>query len=150
MAVGYYGGYQLEASVGEEGTRLIDKNLLNELEPGIVVHLCPKTMLSLGGKVTGPPETWVVDVHFFLVLGADAKRCRLLPIYSQNGPGRKQIPTEARRGGHPKWPEGPSYYHPVQVWTASRQSIVRAAHAGGDMSRSGSRGCIAEEFIPDL
>jgi hypothetical protein len=128
----------------------MDKNLANELEPGLVVHLCPKTMLSLGGKVSGPPETWVKDVHFFLVLSADAKRCRLLPIYSQDGPGRKLIPLEGRRGNHPKWKEGPSYFHPVQVWTASRQAIVRAADAGGDLSSTGDRGRVAAEFIPDL
>lgn len=128
----------------------MDKNLVSELAPGMVIHLCPKTLLTLGADVTGPPETWVRQPHFFLVLGADEKRCRLLPIYSQDGPGRKEIPLAARRGNHPKWPAAPSYYHPVQVWTASRQCIARAAHVGGDLSRTGCRGHIAAEFIPDL
>lgn len=121
--------------------------LSDEITVGTVLVLCPKTMLTKGGVVTGPPETWVVAPHFFIAIGADKKRCRMLPLYSNDGVGREQIPT-AGRTGHIKWTSGTWHYHPVQVWTASRHTIALAAKAGGDLSTAGARNLLDIQFVP--
>lgn len=126
-----------------------DKDLAAEMDVGTVLVLCPQTLLTLGGKPTGPSERWVVDHHFFLVLEADPKRCRLLPLYSNDGTGRAQIPIQGR-SGHVKWTTGVWHYHPVQTWTASRQTIVRAADKAGDLSTKGNRNLLESQYVPQI
>ncbi|MFX1678043.1 hypothetical protein PV762_02320, partial [Mitsuaria sp. CC2] len=110
---------------------------------------CPKTLLGLGAKPTGPADRWVTGHHFFICIEADAKRCLMLPLYSHDGPGRSQISMDGR-SGHEKWTLGAHYYHPVQTWLASRFAIARAAQASGDLTRSGSRNLLQPDLIPVL
>lgn len=127
----------------------LDKDLAAEIAVGTVVVLCPRTLLTLGAKVSGPPERWVVDHHFFLVVDADQKRCRLLPLYSNEGPGRSQIADDGRFG-HEKWTVGTWHYHPIQTWVASRQTIARAAEKAGDLSTKGKRNLLDPKLIPQI
>ena len=126
-----------------------DKALAGELSVGMMVTLCPKTLLGLGGKPSGPADRWVVGNHFFICLEAGDKRCRMLPLYSHDGPGRDSLSTDGRTG-HPKWTEGTFFFHPVQTWVASRVSIARAAAVAGDLTRSGTRNMLAEELLPQI
>lgn len=126
-----------------------DKALAVELAVGYVIQLCPKQLLGLGAKPTGPAERWVVDFHSFVVIQADAKRCRLLPLYSNTGPERVEIGL-AGRSGHPYWTGGTWHYHPAQTWTASRQAIARAAAAAHDPSRPGFRNVLAAAYVPTI
>ena len=124
-----------------------DKTLANELTAGMVVTLCPKTLLGLGGKPSGPPDRWVTGDHFFICIEADIKRCRMLPLYSNDGPGRNAL-SEAGRSGHEKWTSGAFHFHPIQTWVASRASISRAAGAAGDLTRSGARNMLDPRLLP--
>ncbi|WP_206383462.1 hypothetical protein, partial [Acidithiobacillus sp. MC2.2] len=90
-----------------------------ELAPGLVMHLCPRTMLGKGAKVTCAPQFMVQGFHFFLVLDVGAKRCRLAPLYSEPGHGRVAISTQGRTG-HPLWLNGTFHYHVEQLWDVSK------------------------------
>ena len=126
-----------------------DSHLPSEIAAGYVLHLDPKRLLGLGAMVTGPSTTWVIGHHFFVCLEAGPKRCRMLPLFSNEGPGRIALSTSGRRG-HEKWTGGTFHYHPGQIWTISRQAVARAAADGGDFSRPGSRNVLDDAFVPAL
>lgn len=126
---------------------LVDKNLLDDIEKGIVLHLDPSRLLAKGGKPSGPPATWVVDWHFFLCIEAGPKRGRWTPLFSKGGPPRIAIGPEGR-SGHEKWTGGAWHYHPAQVWTASHHAVMEAAHAGKDQSLKGHRNSLDVAQVP--
>ena len=111
------------------------------------MHLSPKMLLGKGGTVTCAPERIVNEHHFFLVIAADAKRCRLVPLYTEPGGGRLTI-SDAGRTGHTKWTTGVCHYHPEQVWEASKQAVIQAAKAGNDQSSPGNRNLLDPTFVP--
>lgn len=121
----------------------------NELAPGLVLHLCPSWMLAKGGKVTCSPELIVRGHHFFLVLEVGPKRCKLVPMYTEGGPGRIEI-SPIGRVGHPKWTEGVCHYHPDQVWNVSKAVVVMAAKVASDQSLPGSRNMLAVGHVPKV
>ncbi len=120
-----------------------------EITPGLVMHLCPKTMLSKGGKVTCRPEFIVQGHHFFLVVESGPKRCRMLPLYTEPGVGRVEISTHGRTG-HSMWTDGKFHFHTEQVWDVSKAVAVSAANAAHDQSWPGARNLLATEHIPRL
>ena len=126
-----------------------DKMLAAELAIGMVVHLCPKTLLGKGAKPNGPPAQWVEGHHFFICVDAGPKRCVMLPLFS-NGSAERQALSVNGRSGHEKWTGGTFHFYPWQTWTASRDTIAQSARAGGDLSRSGSRNLLDPKLTPPL
>lgn len=120
-----------------------------EVSAGLVMHLCPKTMLGKGGKVTCAPEYIVSDHHFFLVIEAGPKRCRLMPLYSAPGPGRVEISADGRIG-HPLWTGGQFHYHTEQVWDVSKPVVVMAAKVALDQSQPGARNRLDTSRLPAI
>lgn len=120
-----------------------------EIAPGLVMHLCPKTMLAKGGKVTCRPEFIVQGHHFFLVTHVGPKHCRLVPLYTDPGVGRIALSDQGRTG-HSLWLNGKFHFHVEQVWDVSKAVAVLAAKAAHDQSRPGARNLLLVTHIPKL
>ena len=111
--------------------QLYDPNLVADICVGMVLHLDPDRLEAEGGTYTCDAAAKVVGQHFFVCLEAGASVTRWLPLYTNPGPGREQL-SHAGSSGHPKWINGAHYYHPAQVWVASRQAVANAAARAHD------------------
>ena len=121
--------------------------MLTEIGPGLLLHLDPDTLESGGGTYTCEPSRRVRGPHFFLCIAATATGARWLPLYSEAGVGRTEIP-QAGRTGHPKWTNGTFFYHRAQVWSAGPSAVAAAAAAASDLSQPGQRNRLASTCIP--
>ena len=121
----------------------------NDLASGIVLHLDPITLEANGGGTSVAPAIKVQAHHFFVCLGRLDQGWRLLPCYSDDGPGRISVDASLK-SGHPKWTTGTTYFHPAQVWVASATAIEAAALAGTDRSRPGRRNWLDVASMPGL
>jgi hypothetical protein len=118
-----------------------------QIKKGIVLHLDPSTLEAEGATYSCASEMRVQGGHFFVCISTNGQKARLVPVYSDNGPGRVEIlPTD--RSGHDKWTSGPAYYHPEQVWNATNEAVVKAAAAGGDRSTEISRNLLTVAALP--
>jgi hypothetical protein len=126
-----------------------DKMLASELAVGMVLHLCPKVLLGRGARPNGPSEQWVEGHHFFICVDAGPKKCVMLPLFTNKSAEREALSIDGRTG-HEKWTAGTFHFYTWQTWLASRDTIVQAARAGGDLSRSGSRNLLDPSLVPVL
>ena len=129
--------------------QLYDPNLVVDICVGMVLHLDPDRLEAEGGTYTCDAAAKVVGQHFFVCLEAGASVTRWLPLYTNPGPGREQL-SHAGSSGHPKWINGAHYYHPAQVWVASRQAVANAAARAHDKTRRGSRNMVGVAHVPVL
>lgn len=127
----------------------MDRSLGKELAPGLVVHLDPEELLVQGATHTVDEAHRVQGQHFFLCVEVQDDTCRLVPLFTNDNPGRLPLSTEGR-SGHEKWANGTFHYYPNQVWSATRGSVVAAAAKAHDKSRSGFRNALSAEFLPEV
>lgn len=120
-----------------------------EITRGLVLHLDPDTLEREGGVYTCSADARVQSGHFFLCLSVGDAGGRWLPLYTNPGVGRRRL-SPLGRSGHPKWTNAVCSYHVGQVWTAPHSAVMKAADAGRDMSRAGSRNTVANRYIPTL
>ncbi|NMG37483.1 hypothetical protein GRF61_23785 [Azoarcus sp. TTM-91] len=123
--------------------------LINEIAPGLVLHIDPVTMAAQGGTTDLPDFLKVKKAHFFVCLSVDGNQGRWMPCYTKDGKGRHPI-AENSRTGHPKWAKGNCYFHPAQVWSASHAAVVNAAQAAHDQSQPGQRNMLALGNVDNL
>lgn len=114
------------------------QGLVREIKKGIVLHLDPDVLESCGGVPTGRPECRVRGVHFFVCVRHLDGFGMWMPLFSEPGICRVELPAAGRQG-HFKWRTGTSHIHLKQAWSASDLAVVRAAHAGNELSRPGAR-----------
>jgi hypothetical protein len=67
-------------------------------------------------------------------------------VYTNAGVRRKEL-NSAGRSGHPKWTQGRFHYHTAQLWSATHNAVLRAAHASGDLSAPQNRNRLTEECV---
>jgi hypothetical protein len=126
----------------------LDRSLRQQLARGLVVHLDPDELLKNGATHTATPDTRVQGQHFFACLGVEGESCRLLPLFTNAGPNREELPREGRVG-HAKWTEGTFHYYPNQVWTAAKSAVTMAAAEAHDKSTRNARNSIAPAALPE-
>lgn len=90
---------------------------------GLVLYLDPDALEECGATYTCAPEYRAQGVHFFVCL--DPTECLWLPVFTKHGPGRVEIPMQAKTGSR-KWVVRTCHYHPSQVWTLSPKAIAAA------------------------
>src|SRR5437016_4897991 len=105
--------------------QLFDPNLAADIAVGIVVHLDPDRLLQEGATHTADDATRVQGQHFFLCIEAGPGVSRWVPLFTNNNPGRVELPQQGR-SGHYKWVQGTFHLHPAQVWSASPAAIANA------------------------
>lgn len=127
----------------------IPPSFAEEIKPGLVLHLSPDIMLEGGATHTVPEEFRVRGNHFFICRSVAGNDGRWIPCYSDDGPGRLEIPASARVG-HPKWAANDCYFHPAQIWVASHGAIEAAAKAARDMSTTHRRNRIKLHLVEGL
>jgi hypothetical protein len=121
----------------------------HEITRGLVLHLEPDVLVASGARFTCELLHRVHGPHAFLCIEAGAEGGRWLPLYSRMTTGRQPLPAHGKRGD-PWWVLGTFHFDPRQVWTASHDAVVAAAHAGGDRTRSDVRNRLAESYVPVL
>ncbi len=114
--------------------------LADEIQPGLVLHLDPATLIAAGATASCPADKRVVGGHFFVcVTTAKDGSSTWIPTYSNRAIGNVEIPSAAK-SGHIKWTGTPSYYSPHQVWTVpTAAAVADAARVGRDASRQRQR-----------
>ena len=120
---------------------------LGDIKPGLILHLDPDTFEKEGATYTCAPQLRVRGGHFFLCISSSKDLSQWLPLYSEQGVGRKEIPRKGRTGDS-KWTTASCFWHKDQVWTASGKAALAAAIAGGDMSTGLSLNRLAKTQIP--
>lgn len=120
-----------------------------EIAPGLVLYLDPEELLAAGATYICAEAERVRGGHFFVCLKTNGQWSRWLPVYTDDGPGRVEIPATERLG-HAKWTGSTCYYHPSQIWDVPNAAIPGAANEGRDQSRRGSRKQILKAAIPKL
>ena len=118
----------------------------NEIDRGLVLHLDPDELEACGATYTCLGEFRVRGRHFFLCVGANDDCGLWVPMYTNAGVERKEL-NSAGRSGHPKWTQGRFHYHPAQLWSATHNAVLRAAHASGDLSAPQNRNRLTEECV---
>lgn len=126
-----------------------DKDILNEIAVGLVLHLDPDALEREGGKYTCAPDFRVQGQHFFLCVAVNGGMSRWLPLYTNLREGRQLLDQKAKKG-HPKWLQGQHCWYGAQVWEASAKAIYLAAARGHDKTRKGNRNTIAPEGVPGI
>lgn len=121
----------------------------NEVAKGLVLHLDPECLVSEGATYSCSDERRVKGGHFFLCIRTNGVRATMLPLYSEDGPGRTEL-AEVGRTGHDKWVHATCFWHEEQVWDCPVDAIVKAATAGKDQSTRTSRNVLAKEHIPSV
>jgi hypothetical protein len=129
--------------------QLYDPDLISDISPGIVLHLDPDRLEAEGGTYSCAYSERVQGQHFFVCIETTVSKTRWLPLYTNDGPGRVRISNQGSTG-HPKWTAGIHFYHPNQVWTATKESVANAAARAHDKTRRGSRNRVAAGHIPEL
>lgn len=127
--------------------QLYDNDLTEDICPGIVLHLDPARLIAEGATYSCDDSARVQGQHFFACITAEATTCTIIPLYSADGPGREPL-DKSSRTGHPKWAGADTYFHPEQIWTATRDAIANAAARAHDKSRRGSRNTVASGQLP--
>jgi hypothetical protein len=116
-------------------------------EPGLNLHLDPKTLLANGAAYTCDENLAVEDMHFFVCIEADHKEGVWVPLYSGPGIGRIEI-VASTKSGHPKVTAGSSYCHSSQVWRASHKAVQLAARTGKDQSTAKEPNTVLTDHVP--
>lgn len=120
-----------------------------EVVAGIVLHLDPDELERKGGSATCAKSFRVQGGHFFLCIGSEGGKERLIPLYTRPGKGRTLLAANGR-SGHSKWTNGTFYWHSGQVWTAPVSAVVSAASVGKDASSKGNRNTMDGAQIPKV
>ena len=142
--------FQAQFVLGPVGVcTMPDEQISADMCVGIILFLSPTILEQEGAIFSCSNASKVGDNHFFVCIKSDNNKFFIVPIYSHSGDRRLPIPTK-EISGHEKLRKIPtSYYHPDQVWSANSDCIIKAADAGGDLSRAGSRN-ILKTFRADI
>lgn len=121
---------------------------LNEIVPGLVLHLEPDVLSQGGGTSDLRAHRRVVGPHFFVCVAVkEDGSSRWVPLFSSSAIGSAKLPRAAKRG-HPKWTKVDTYFHPAQVWDVPVTAIPAAATT--DLSRPGARNTVDLDAVADI
>ena len=120
---------------------------IREIIPGLVLHMDPDTLTSMGATYTCAENRRVRGPHFFLCVGVCQDHSRWLPLYSKDGVDRMLLPR-AGRTGHPKWTTAECHYHVDQMWLVTFDAVEAAAEAGEDRSSPARRNRLSKDKLP--
>lgn len=116
--------------------------------PGLTLPLDPIVRQKHGATYSCDAALAVEEQHFFVCIEASATDGFWVPLYSEDGDGREEIPPE-HKDGHYKWANSSSYFHPAQVWRASHKAVQLAAKAGHDKSTPKAPNTVKTGHVPD-
>lgn len=124
--------------------------MINEIAPGLVLHLDPDELEKHGGTYACAKHLRVRGGHFFLCLSVQGTAGRWAPMYSDDPRKERLAVSSEGRSGHWKWRDGTFYCHHSQIWLASHMAVELAAKAGGDRSMPGGRNVLDPNRLPAL
>ena len=101
--------------------------------PRRALFLDPTILKENPGTVVSSSSP-IADQHYFIVLDRTGDVVTLAPCSSKNRFGLNHQLGETDRLGHLGWKKGSCYVVP-QIWTATADTVERAAHV--DLSRGG-------------
>lgn len=126
---------------------------LQELRPGLVVHLDTAVLRRLGGSTTNAErraggDRAVHGPHYFLLLDAPdpAGLVTAVPLFSRPAPGSEPLDARRKRGALSLWQQAPSWYSRWQHWRIPTHALVAAS--AGELTTAADR-CRYADDDPD-
>jgi hypothetical protein len=108
---------------------------LDDLVPGVVVHLDTDVLRAAGGsrtnaQATADEDRAVAGAHDFLVLMVDAisNEALAIPLFPRSAPGSAPL-DDRQRTGPADWLAAPVYYSRWQHWRIPLGALVAASRA---------------------
>jgi len=117
-----------------------------EIRPGLALFIDADVLVAAGASFTGQEHGRAHGPHYFVCIAAGDEASEWVATSSNPALGRILI---RRKSGHPGWVSRPSYADLWQVWTATNDTVGRAAVAAGDASAPGGRHLAALRFLFD-
>lgn len=119
---------------------------VDEVKPGLVVHLDTDILRAIGGSKTNAEKTnaqdrAVVGPHYFLILEVDTtlRQCLAVPLFSKPADGSERLDANLKSGEPDKWANEDSHFSKWQHWHIPMEAIP-AASENEESTRDSRRG----------
>jgi hypothetical protein len=106
---------------------------LDDIVPGVIVHLDTDALRAAGGsrtnaQATADEDRAVTGAHDFLVLMVDAraKEALAIPLFPRSAPGSAPL-DDRQRTGPEEWRASPVFYSRWQHWRIPLEALVAAS-----------------------
>jgi hypothetical protein len=122
----------------------------DEIVPGLVVHLDPRTLLGEGARTSASRSQRASSFHYFVCLAPYRDGWLWMPLSSKEVPGER-LPLYPRdKTGLATFVRGVSHVVATQVWWFTLPMLAHAAEVGHDHSTPRCRNHVPPGKLPPL